>query len=237
VSADRLLRRLALLAGSLALAACGSSGSGSAQDSNAFVFLTVDGFNLGGTTAIASVNSSVADRNTSTVVCATLRNNLKNPTVTSPTVLDNVTVRSYTVSCSRSDGGPPPGPFTFATAVLVPAGTVSSGAVSGNAGVVPVILVPSSAKGQPPLVPPITTPVGAVAEVIFHARDGRGQNLDARAAIPVTFVGAGGDAAASCAPPPAGGGTGGGTGGGSTGTTGGGGTTTGGGSGTGGGRT
>jgi hypothetical protein len=213
------------------LTACGSSGSGSAQDSNAFVFLTVDFFSLNGTSPIASVNSSLTDRNNSTVVCATLRNNQKNPTLTTPTVLDNVTIRDYTVSYNRADGGPDPGPFTFATSVLVPAGTVSSGAVSGNTSVVPVILLPSSAKSQPPLNPPPGLPLGSVVEVQFRARDGRGQNLSARGSLPLTFVGdSNTDAASSCAGPATSGG-GGGTGGGGGGSTGGGGGSTGGGSG------
>lgn len=228
-------RGLVTLAMALSLAACGSGGSGSAQDSNAFVFLTVDFFSLNGTTPIASLNSSLSDRGTSTVVCVTLRNNLKNPTVTSATTLDNVVIRDYTVSFDRSDGGPAPGPFTFATSVLVPVGTVNQGAVAGNTSVVPVILVPSSAKAQPPLNPPPGLPLGTVAEVIFRARDGRGQNLSARGSLPVTFVGDNAtDPSSSCAGPSTGGGT---TGGGGGSTGGGGGTTGGGGGSTGGGST
>jgi lysophospholipase L1-like esterase len=66
---DIVKRILLALVTVIFLAACGSGGSGSAQDSNAFVFLTVDFFSLNGTSPIASLNSSLSDRGTSTVVC------------------------------------------------------------------------------------------------------------------------------------------------------------------------
>ncbi len=59
------------------------------------------------------MNSNLGDRQATTSVCVTLRNTPKNPTVTTPTALDNVVIDQYTVSISRLDGGPAPGPFTF----------------------------------------------------------------------------------------------------------------------------
>src|SRR5262249_61862440 len=118
---DRALgqRAGALLLTSLRVAVgCSSSG----QHGSAFVFLSVDSVSPPG-----GATSSLADRNTSTVACVTLRNNLKNPTVTLPTGLDTVFLQSYTVQLSRSDGGPVPGPFTFGTSVTVPSGSVSNG--------------------------------------------------------------------------------------------------------------
>jgi hypothetical protein len=194
----RRLARLGIVLLAAGLAACGSSGSG--QSGSSFVFLTVDLVSLNGSTPVAGVNSSLTDTGTATVACFTLRNNLKNPTVTAPTGLDNVVIQSYTVRLARSDGGPPPAPVTINTAVAVPAGTASSGTVSGNTGVVPVIVVTAQAKTQPPLSPPPRLPLSAVAEVTFRGRDGRGQRVETEGAVSVTFVGGSAtDSAATCA--------------------------------------
>lgn len=191
--------RLLVALTAVLLAACGDSGSG--QSGSAFVFLSVDSFSLTGTTGVASVSSSIADLLASTQVCVTLRNNLKNPTVTAPTSLDNVLVQSYTVRLVRADGQVLDGPFVFATSVLVPAGTVASGstAVSGNTAVVPVIVVPASVKRNPGVRPPVRLPLAVTAEVVFKGRDGRGQRHETQSALTVVFVTEGTDASASCA--------------------------------------
>jgi len=171
-----------LLAVAALLTACG----GSNQSGNAFVYLSVDRFSLNGTTATASVTSST-NPGTTTSACVTLRNNLKNPTITAPNTLDNVTIQSYTVTLS---GGGSPGPFTFGTGVLVPAGTVTSGVVSGNTATFGVILVPAGAKGSSGTL--------ATAEVTFQGRDGRGTSVETEGAVTVVFV-AGDEPTVNCA--------------------------------------
>jgi hypothetical protein len=168
----RARHSVTLVAIATLLTACGG---GSGQSGNAFVFLTVDRFSLNGTTAVASVTSSTAP-GTATSACVTLRNNLKNPTITAPTGLDNVTIQSYTVTLS---GGGVPGPFTFGTSVLVPAGTVSMGAVTGNTATFGVVLVPTGAKSSSGTV--------ATAEITFKGRDGRGLSVETEGAITVVF--------------------------------------------------
>lgn len=164
------------------LAACEG---GSGQSGSAFVFLTVDGFSLSGSAIVSSVPSSTA-QTTTTIACVTLRNNLKNPTVTAPTALDNVTVQSYTL---RLNGRT----FTFGTAVLVPAGTVTMGNVGGNTATFSVILVPSGAKGS--------AGTTATAELTFRGRDGRGQSVETEGAVTVLFL-AGDEATVTCAGTP-----------------------------------
>ena len=157
------------------LTACG----GSSQSGNAFTYLTVDGFSLSGGTSTATVNSS-SNPGTTTTACVTLRNNLKNPTLTGPNTLDNVTIQSYIVTLTRTDGGSLPGPFTFGAAVLVPAGTVTEGVVAGNTATFPVIVVPAGAKANPGVV--------ATAELTFRGRDGRGDSVETEGAVTVVFV-------------------------------------------------
>lgn len=181
-----LVLALAILAN-----ACGSAGSG--QSGSAFVFLSVDSF---GTTG--PVTSSIDDVNSSTVVCVTLRNNLKNPTVTTPTSLDNVVIQSYTVSITRFDGGTVPRtPFTIQTAVIVPAGASAMGAVSGNTASFAIILVPAQVKLEPAL-RQSRFPASATAEVIFQGRDGRGQRIETEGAVSLVFLNEGTDTAPSC---------------------------------------
>lgn len=173
----RVRHSVTVLAIAALLGACeGASG----QSGTAFVFLTVDGFSLsvGGTPA-SSVPSSTA-AGTTTIACVTLRNNLKNPTVTAGTALDNVIVRSYTVTITPLTGGSPGGPFTFGTAVLVPAGTVATGVVSNNTATFAVVLVPSGLKGSPG--------TAATVEITFRGRDGRGQAVEADGAVTVLFT-------------------------------------------------
>jgi hypothetical protein len=161
-----------LLAVAALLTACdGDSG----QSGSAFVFLTVDRFSLNGTTPTASVTSST-NPGTTTSACVTLRNNLKNPTITAPSALDNVTVQSYTVTLN---GGASPGPFTFGTGVLVPAGTVTMGTVSGNTATFGVVLVPTGAKSSSGTV--------VTAEITFRGRDGRGLSVETEGAVTVVF--------------------------------------------------
>jgi hypothetical protein len=168
--AARVRRPVTALAVAVLLAACEG---GSGQSGSAFVFLTVDGFSLNGTAIVSSVPSSTVQSSTTTA-CVTLRNNLKNPTVTASTVLDNVIVQSYTLTLNGRA-------FTFGTAVLVPAGTVNTttGTLSGNTATFSVVLVPAGAKG------PAGT--GAAAELTFRGRDGRGHSVEAEGAVTVLF--------------------------------------------------
>jgi len=185
----------ALLALGLAIvaSACGGSGPAQTATGSAFTFLSVDSF---GTTG--PVTSSIDDVNSSTAVCVTLRNNLKNPTVTAPTGLDNVVIQSYTVSITRFDGGTVPRtPFTIQTAVTIPSGTSAMGAVSGNTANFAIILVPAQAKLEPAL-RNSRFPISATANVVFRGRDGRGQRIETEGAVSLTFVGSGTDSAASC---------------------------------------
>lgn len=197
MSASRRPRSLLPLMTALLLAACGTSGSG--QSGSAFVFLSVDLFSLSGSSPVSQVSSSLTDNGTSTTVCVTLRNNLKNPTVTLSTSLDNVVIRSYTVILTRADGGPVPAPFTVNTAVLVPAGSVSGGTLSNNTARVPITLVTAQSKNQPPLSPAPRLPLNAVADVRFKGQDGRGNGVETEGAVGVLFTGGEElDVAASC---------------------------------------
>ena len=91
----------------------GACEGGSGQSGGAFSFLSVDGFFVTQGQITSSVTSSTSQV-TTTNACVILRNNAKNPTITTPNALDNITVRSYTL---RVNGRT----FTFGTAVLVPA--------------------------------------------------------------------------------------------------------------------
>jgi hypothetical protein len=205
-------RPFTALAVAILLAACDG---GSGQSGSSFTFLTIDSFSTGGGTPTATVNSSI-DTGTSTTACVTLRNNLKNPTLTTPNALDNVVIQSYTVTLTPVRGGSLPGPFTFGTAVFVPAGLVSNNVLGGNTATFPVVLVPASAKNDPRVRPPNPLPIVATAEVSFKGRDGRGSSVEAEGAVTVVFVTGESDSEVSCAT----------TGGGGTGGTGGTGTTT-----------
>jgi hypothetical protein len=178
----------------------GACEGGSGQSGSAFVFLTVDGFSLGGGGNTATVNSSI-DTGTTTTACVTLRNNLKNPTITAPNALDNVIVQSYTVTLTTVSGGGLPGPFTFGTSVLVPAGLVANNVLGGNTATFPVILVPAGAKLDPRVRPPNQLPILATAEVTFRGRDGRGSSVEAEGAVTVVFLAGGEDSEANCATP------------------------------------
>jgi hypothetical protein len=167
------------------LASCGGgSGSSQGSSSNAFVFLTVD---FGATGAVTSNLDSPL---VSTTVCAFFTNNLKNPTVTAPTPLDNVQITSYTVTFTRFDGDTPPGPFTINTSFTVPAGQVSNAGVpSNNTVAVLVILVPAGAKREAPLFNPRPRlPLNTTATILFQGRDGRGQRHEVQAAVTVVFA-------------------------------------------------
>jgi hypothetical protein len=176
---------------------CGDSGSGP-QTGSGFIFLSVDSFSLNGTTGVSSVNSSISDLEAATQACATLRNNLKNPTVTASTSLDNVVLESYTVLLLRADGRVLDGPFVFNTSVLVPAGRVADGVVSDNTAVVPIIVVPASVKRKPAVRPPVRLPLAVTAQVTFKGRDGRGQRAETQGALTVIFLTTGTDATAGC---------------------------------------
>lgn len=167
----------ALLA-ALAMGCTGSSG----QSGSAFVFLSVVRFSLNGTTPVAVVNSALQQNGVPTQACVTLRNDPKSP-LTTPNVLDNVVVRSYTVTFARFDGGEAPGPFSFDTSVTVP----SEGEVS-----FPVVLVPAQAKRESPLRPFPPLPLSATATILFRGRDGRGQGVDVDGAVTVVFQAGGG---------------------------------------------
>jgi hypothetical protein len=201
MNADRLAARrrgllpwLCLGTAVALLAGCSSSG----QSGSAFVFLSVDAV-TDGTNQVGQATSSLGARSASTLVCVVLRNNLKNPTVTAPTGLDNVLITSYTVRLTRLDGGPAPASFTIGTAVTVPAGTVSNGGVGGNSATVAVILVPAQLKNQSPLLPAPPLPLNASADVVFRGRDGRGQSVQAEAAVGVLFTASGEDTSCGAA--------------------------------------
>lgn len=190
MNANRLVYRFALLAAVLA----GCNGSG--QSGNAFVFLTVELFTPSGSTGISQVDSGLDDTR-STIACARLHNNLKNPTVTAPTSLDNVTITSYTVSLARSDGGGTLGPFTFSAAFTVPAGRAASSTdptLTGNTVTVAVIVVPSEAKSA---LASARRPLAGNAQIVFKGRDGRGQGVSGEGGISVTFI-SGDDPTVSC---------------------------------------
>ena len=184
----RVGRPVTALAVAALLAACEG---GSGQSGSAFVFLSVDGFSLelDGSPPTASVTSS-NNPTTTTTACVTLRNNLKNPTLTASTALDNVIIQSYTVTLTAVSGGVP-GPFTFGTAVLVPAGAVANNVVSGNTATFPIILVPAGGKGSPGNV--------ANAQVPFRGRDGRGNSVQTEGAVTVLFVAGGTDSTCGAA--------------------------------------
>jgi hypothetical protein len=175
----------------LLLAACGG---GSGQSGSAFVFLSVAQItgNAGG-----SANSILDDAASSTVVCVAITNTLKSPTVTVPTLLDNVTITSYTVTYTRFDGGPPPGPFTFNTAFTVPAGTPGSTTQV-------IVIVPAQAKRAPPLLPFPRLPLTATADMVFKGRDGRGNGVSTEGAVTVNFILGGTDGTAGTCSAPSG---------------------------------
>ncbi len=183
MSADRPGSGVLLVATAvLLLAGCGSSGSG--QSGSAFTFLTVD------LATVGAVNSNLDFPNVSTTVCATLRNNLKNPTVTAPTSLDDILITSYTVTIRRFDDGQPPGPFTFNTAFTAPAGRVdATSGIGGNTARVLVVIVPAGAKREAPLHNPRPRlPLNTQADFVFNGRDGRGQRHTAQASVTLVFI-------------------------------------------------
>ncbi len=173
--------RHALAAAVLALL-LGACEGGSGQSGTAFVFLTVDGFSLDGTAIVSSIPSSTSN-NSTTGACVTLRNNPKNPLVTGPLALDNVTIRSYTVSITPLTPGTPGGTFTFGTAVLIPAGvstgTGTNATTATSTQTFAVVLVPAGTKG----------PNGgsATVQITFKGRDGRGQSVETEGAVTVFF--------------------------------------------------
>jgi hypothetical protein len=173
--------------GILLAAGLAGCGSGSGQGGSGFVFLTVD------RVAPGAANSSLAT-DTPTLVCFTLRNNLKNPTVTAPTALDNVVIQSYTVTLRRLDGAATLEPFSLASGVTVPAGTAAAGSptVSGNTAVVPVVVVPGEAKRR------VGGPGIATAEVVFNGRDLRGERVETEGAVTVNISAGGVDSAVPC---------------------------------------
>ena len=118
----------------------GACEGGSGQSGGAFVFLSVDGFFLTQGAVTSSIPSSTSQV-TTTNACVILRNNAKNPTLTTSNALDNVTIRSYTL---RLNGRT----FTFGAAVLVPAGTVTMGNVSGNTSTFAVVVAPGWGQGR-----------------------------------------------------------------------------------------
>jgi hypothetical protein len=158
-------------------AGCGGSGSG--QTGGAFTFLSVNLAPASG--AISNIDQG----DLSTTVCARFQNNLKNPTITVPTPLDDVQITSYTVAFRRFDGGTPPGPFTIGAAIRVPAGTATA---AGQAAAL-VIVVPADAKHEQPLRnPPPRLPLSTQADVVFTGQNGRGQRLTTQASLTVVFV-------------------------------------------------
>lgn len=169
-----LVARARRPAAALALATLvGGCEGGSGQSGGAHVFLTVQGFSLAssGTPSVASVPSSPL-QTTATGACVVLGNNQKNPTISAPTALDNVTIQSYTVSVNGRS-------FTIPTAAFISTGTITNGAVANNTTVVPVILVPAGAKGP--------SGTSSIVQVEFRGRDGRGSSVSAEGAVVVVF--------------------------------------------------
>src|SRR5262249_9751730 len=152
----------------------------------------VDGFSLTAGTFVSSVPSSTVAGRTTTA-CVTLRNNLKNPTVTASTALDNIIVTSYTVTITSLTEGRLGEPFTIGTAILVPAGlTTSSGQTTStgpSTSTFSVLLVPPGSKGSPGTV--------ATVDIKFRGHDGRGSSVQAEGAVSVVFT-AGLDPDSSC---------------------------------------
>ncbi len=181
---SRVARAVAAAALAGGLAGCGSTGSG--QSGSTFVFLTVN------RVSPAAANSSLDDPATSTTVCVTFANNLKNPTVTAPTGLDSVIIQSYTVSFTPLPStGTAPDPVTINTSFTVPAGAISGTPpqATGNTVTVPVVVVPAEAKRRAPLSNPRPRlPVTTVADLNFRGRDGRGQRLEVQASVVVNFI-------------------------------------------------
>jgi hypothetical protein len=164
----------------LVLAALLAGCDGSGQRGSAFVSLSVDGFSVGGQ-AVAVVAAS-QNQNSTTSACVTLRNNLKNPTVTAPTALDNVVIQSYTVTVRALDGRILVGPFTIGAAVLVPAGTATQGTVTGNTATFGVVLLPAVGK------PTGVTRIVVTAEVVFRGRDGRGSSVETQGSVAIEIL-------------------------------------------------
>jgi hypothetical protein len=164
------------------LAACEG---GSGQSGSAFTFLSVDGFSLSttGSPIVSSIPSSTV-AGTTTTACVTLRNNLKNPTVTMSNALDNIIVTSYTVTITSLTGGRLGDPFTIGTAVLVPAGlsttTNDQTSTGTSTATFSVLLVPSTSKGSPGTV--------ATVDIKFRGHDGRGSSVQAEGAVSVVFT-------------------------------------------------
>ena len=182
--AAHVARALALVA---LLAGCEG---GSGQSGSAFVFLSIDGFSQTGTNIVSSVTSST-NQNTTTIACVTLRNNLKNPTITGPSPLDNVIIQSYTVTLPAA-GGRAVRPVHLRNSHPRSRGhgggddDITS---SGNTQTAAIILVPAGAKGGAGTV--------ATAEVRFSGHDGRGNSINEEGAVTVLFE-AGAEATVSC---------------------------------------
>ena len=169
------------------LAGCGG-GSGSSQtgSSNAVNFLTVS------LNQVGAVTSNLDSPTISTTICAGFQNNPKNPTLTAPTSLDDIRITSYTVTYTRFDGGTPPGPFTFNTALIVPAGQaggMGQAPVVNNTANALVVILPAGSKRQPPLSNPRPLlPLNTTATLSFRGEDNRGQRHEASAAVTVVFL-------------------------------------------------
>lgn len=161
-------------------AGCGlGGGNGSNPQSSAFVFITVDKFDP------ASVNSRVA-QNVDDTTTVTLRNNLRSPSLTTPSTLDDVVITSYSVTFSGP--GPVPNPFTRAIVIRVPAGTVANGTVSGNVSeAVTIVVVQAGDKRIPPL-STIGQTFRATATITFRGTDGRGSPVEATGSLTVVFT-------------------------------------------------
>src|SRR5262249_1109523 len=158
------------------LTAC--EGGGSGQSGGAVTFLTVDRFSLTPGNFVSTVPSSTAP-GTATSARGTLRNTLKNPTVTASPPPDNTLVQSHTLTITSVGGGNRGGAFSLGTAVIVPAGNIANGVTSNNTSTFAVLLVPAGSKGSP----------GTVANVLikFRGRDGRGSSVQAEGAVSVIF--------------------------------------------------
>jgi hypothetical protein len=114
---------------------------------------------------------------------------LKNQDQLNPTFLNDVTITSYRVTYTRSDGHNTPGvdvpyPFDGGTTFIVTVG----GSASSRA----FILVRNQAKLEPPLVNMRSAGgalvLSAIAEIDFFGQDGAGRPISAKGFLNVHFA-------------------------------------------------
>ena len=116
---------------------------------------------------------------------ATITVDLKNPNLTTPSTVNQVTFTRYRVEYVRTDGRNHQGvdvPYAFDSAVTVTA-------APGNPGTAGFELVRHSAKTEKPLVPLADNLqfIYTIAKVTFYGRDHAGNDVTAAGQIGITF--------------------------------------------------